>query len=269
MSSSEPVTPTGTIRTTATGPCGGRSSAANRRAAGVVGTLGHSQHAPRHRTASVARAAARTHRSTVRNRRRNRAGGDVSDVGRRGAGRGPDGVYELVGRLRERQRRQDRSRHPEPRAWNGWWRLAVVVAEGRSADERTELRSAMRVLRFAELREGVWLRPDNIELDPTAAAVADAQCTWFRSETDESLAADELFEVESWKRRALDLSIAMSDVANDLERGSTDALVPGFILDAAVLRHFLADPLLPGELLPFDWPGQTLRDDYERLRRCL
>ena len=175
-----------------------------------------------------------------------------------------NGVYELAGRLRERQRRQDRSRHPQPRAWNGSWRLAVVVAEGRSADERTELRSAMRVLRFAELREGVWLRPDNLELDPTAAAVADSQCTWFRSETDESLAVDELFEVDSWKRRALDLSVAMSEVANDLERGSTEALVPGFILDAAVLRHFLADPLLPRELLPFDWPGQTLRHDYER-----
>jgi phenylacetic acid degradation operon negative regulatory protein len=31
-----------------------------------------------------------------------------------------------------------------------------------------------------------------------------------------------------------------------------------------VLRHFQADPLLPGQLLPEDWPGDRLRRDYDR-----
>jgi len=35
-------------------------------------------------------------------------------------------------------------------------------------------------------------------------------------------------------------------------------------VSAAVLRHFQADPLLPTELLPANWPGAELRADYER-----
>ena len=44
----------------------------------------------------------------------------------------------------------------------------------------------------------------------------------------------------------------------------TRALAPGFVMSAAVLRHFQADPLLPSELLPARWPGAALRDEYDR-----
>jgi phenylacetic acid degradation operon negative regulatory protein len=43
----------------------------------------------------------------------------------------------------------------------------------------------------------------------------------------------------------------------------TEALAPGFELSAAVLRHLQADPLLPLELLPADWPGAPLRATYD------
>jgi phenylacetic acid degradation operon negative regulatory protein len=35
------------------------------------------------------------------------------------------------------------------------------------------------------------------------------------------------------------------------------------VLSAAVLRHLLADPVLPDELLPADWPGLALRREYD------
>ena len=38
-----------------------------------------------------------------------------------------------------------------------------------------------------------------------------------------------------------------------------EALAPGFELSAAVLRHLQADPLLPAELLPADWPVALAR----------
>jgi phenylacetic acid degradation operon negative regulatory protein len=31
---------------------------------------------------------------------------------------------------------------------------------------------------------------------------------------------------------------------------------------AAMVRHLLADPVLPGELLPVRWPGDRLRSSY-------
>jgi len=42
-----------------------------------------------------------------------------------------------------------------------------------------------------------------------------------------------------------------------------DDLAPGFELSASVLRHLQADPLLPAELLPAEWPGTALRSDYD------
>jgi phenylacetic acid degradation operon negative regulatory protein len=39
--------------------------------------------------------------------------------------------------------------------------------------------------------------------------------------------------------------------------------IPGqFVAAAAIVRHLLTDPVLPGELLPEDWPGDTLRNVY-------
>ena len=42
-----------------------------------------------------------------------------------------------------------------------------------------------------------------------------------------------------------------------------EALAPGFELSAAVLRHLQADPLLPAELLPADWPGGRCAPTYD------
>ncbi len=36
-----------------------------------------------------------------------------------------------------------------------------------------------------------------------------------------------------------------------------------FMLSAAINRHLRADPLLPVELLPEDWPGAGLRHEFE------
>jgi phenylacetic acid degradation operon negative regulatory protein len=39
--------------------------------------------------------------------------------------------------------------------------------------------------------------------------------------------------------------------------------IPGrFAVAAAIVRHLLADPVLPAGLLPADWPGVSLRAAY-------
>lgn len=71
--------------------------------------------------------------------------------------------YRLSDRLLERQRRQDESVRPRTRAWEGDWELVVVTATGRGPAERADLRTRLTGLRLAELREGVWLRPANLD----------------------------------------------------------------------------------------------------------
>ena len=180
-----------------------------------------------------------------------------------------DGVYELTGRLRDRQHRQELSRRPQLATWDGTWDLALVHDGRRSPAERHDLREAMRALRLAELRDGVWTRPANLDPErlPDAAEVVDRQCRWLRStlrEGDDAELAASLWDPPSWIDRASELCDAMAAVVDDLEANRTAALADGFVLAAAVLRHLLADPLLPEPLLPSTWNGSSLRTHYDR-----
>src|SRR3981081_3993387 len=78
--------------------------------------------------------------------------------------RSADG-YRLSDRLLARQRRQDDAMQPQVRPWNGDWTPLVVTSIGTDARTRAALRSSLQENRFAELREGVWLRPDNLAVD--------------------------------------------------------------------------------------------------------
>lgn len=190
------------------------------------------------------------------------ASGEVHTVG--------DGWYELSGELVERQGRQLASRAARTVEWSGHWLIAVVDVGARSAQQRTAFRAAMRRRRLAELRDGVWLRPDNLS---TAAGEGDAgagQCLWLRGAPlgvdgrDDHQLVSQLWDLGGWAEQARGLRRELAALVVELEAGSTEALAPGFVLSARVLRHFLADPLLPRELLPRDWPGAALRADYDR-----
>jgi phenylacetic acid degradation operon negative regulatory protein len=179
-----------------------------------------------------------------------------------------DGWYELAGHLLEHQARQAEGRHPRLLPWSGDWCLDIVRGDRRPAAERTALRTAMRGLRYAEQREGVWTRPDNLDPErlPDARSVRDAQCDSLAARprtVDARSLAERLWDLEAWSTagrgflRALDASRAR------LDRGDRAELAAGWELSAAVLRHLLADPLLPAELLPAEWPGDGLRTLYD------
>ncbi|WP_229023169.1 PaaX family transcriptional regulator C-terminal domain-containing protein [Actinomarinicola tropica] len=182
--------------------------------------------------------------------------------------RADDGRYEIAApRLLQRQARQARSRRGATEPWEvgDAWLQAVVVVEGRRpADERAALRVALVDARLAELREGVWLRPANLGDVPPALA-ADPTLVWMRAHPDGPAAlAARLWDLGSWSATADDLRSQLADVTPVLEAGDRTALAAGFVLSAAVLRHFQADPLLPRDLRPAGWPGDGLRGDYDR-----
>ncbi|MEO3869928.1 PaaX family transcriptional regulator C-terminal domain-containing protein [Nonomuraea sp. B12E4] len=166
-----------------------------------------------------------------------------------------DGHYTLSERLIERQARQDESRDPHTRPWDGTWEVAVVTAERRAPADRAALRHAMTALRLAELREGTWMRPAN--LVRAWPGIVTGQCTLIdgRPHGDPTPL---LWDLDGWAAEARRLRRALDDA---------EGLARGFLVSAAVLRHLLADPLLPAELLPAGWPGAALRaryDDFDR-----
>jgi phenylacetic acid degradation operon negative regulatory protein len=177
-----------------------------------------------------------------------------------------DGWYALAGpRLLARQARQETGRtwrSASAAPWGGTWILAAVVAERRDAAERAALRDALTRARLGELREGVWLRPDNIDVD--WPPVAREHCTTMHAGNVDPSVARGLWDLADWASQAVALRARMKPLVRPLERGDTDPLAEGFVVSAAVLRMLQSDPLLPSELLPGRWPGDALRDDYDR-----
>ena len=162
------------------------------------------------------------------------------------------GRYRLSGHLLDRQARQDASRRPAPRPWRGDWRTAVVTADRRTPAARAELRTTMRRAHYGELREGVWLRPDNLAGGPDAGGDVE----WLVSRPgDPGRLVARLWDLDGWADRAGRLRAAMA--------AGVDDLAPAFVVSAAVLRHLQADPLLPVALLPDGWPGDALRSEYD------
>ncbi len=176
-----------------------------------------------------------------------------------------DGGYSLAGPLLERHARQEQGRHPKTTRWNGDWRMAVVTGTARPASDRAALRRAMGQLRMAELREGVWVRPDNLPAE--SLPVADEQCAWFAGRFLDGVDANELFDLDSWARSAAELLRSLDETVDGLRARDASVLGDTFVIAAATTRHLTLDPLLPAPLLPADWPGEKLRDAYDDYQR--
>jgi phenylacetic acid degradation operon negative regulatory protein len=183
-----------------------------------------------------------------------------------------EGNYALAGRLLERRQRVDEaSRIDEAVRWDGTWELAIVSLERRSAADRLELRKAASALHLAELREGVWIRPDNLDSQrlPGSRAVLDQQCIHFHGAAT-SITADKmrsLFSLDGWADDARALIEPMNvelGAMRDKRDDSAEALAHQFALSVAVVRHLQLDPQLPAELIGDNWPGHTLRSTYRR-----
>ncbi|MFC4502803.1 MULTISPECIES: PaaX family transcriptional regulator C-terminal domain-containing protein [Streptomyces] len=171
-----------------------------------------------------------------------------------------DAVYRLSDRLLARQGRQDDALDPDTRAWDGDWEMATVTASGRGPAERAELRTRLAALRLAELREGVWLRPANLgrPWPPDLGEVL--QRFTARPETPAHDLAASLWPLGPWA----DTVRALLDRVDRSPRPADR-----FTALAAVVRHLLADPVLPAGLLPPDWPGEALRAAYREHQREL
>jgi phenylacetic acid degradation operon negative regulatory protein len=176
-----------------------------------------------------------------------------------------EAVYELTGRMRRRQEAQEFALAPTTGHWDGGWSFAIVAGTERSAADRAALRAAMAQVRRAELREGVWCRPDNV---PDSASPADAtavvatQCTSWRGAVPDEPARDvaaRLFAPAAWADRGRGLLERLTAVTDRLDDGT---LTEGFVVGAAAAQHLRRDPLLPAELLPARWPGEELRAAY-------
>jgi phenylacetic acid degradation operon negative regulatory protein len=165
--------------------------------------------------------------------------------------RSADG-YRLSERLLARQRRQDDALDPRLRQWDGTWTTLVITSVGSDARSRALIRTTLYHRRFGELREGVWMRPDNLEQESAGDLLDRLRVLVARDEDPVGLAA-QLWDLPAWAR--------VGEQLLDQMRTATDT-PRRFVAAAGAVRHLLTDPVLPEELLPEGWPGAELRLAY-------
>jgi phenylacetic acid degradation operon negative regulatory protein len=171
-----------------------------------------------------------------------------------------NGVYTLSERLVERQHRQDEAMRVPTGEWHGTWHVAVVVSVGKDPASRLHLRRSMTADHFGELREGVWMRPDNLDWHPAPDIAGDLELMRARPDHHAGDLTYRLFAPHRW-----------AATGRDLLTHAEHATTPHDKLTAVatIVRHLTHDPLLPRELLPSDWPGGALRRTYDAFREEL
>lgn len=174
-------------------------------------------------------------------------------------GRGYRTTERANRRLDETGDRVYRRRQP---AWDGHWHLAFVEAPSVRA-ARSRLRADLAFLGYAELTDNVWVSPfPRIELAETleraGASARTARADEFDPEPVGAWDLDRLrASYDEWLDSADQLvrhHLAAHDDADEA------AFAARFHLVHEWRKFLFADPGLPDELLPGDWPGRAAAD---------
>ena len=181
------------------------------------------------------------------------------------------GDYRLSDRHLTRQKDQDRALRPPTLQWRGRWVLAVALTP--PGGSSTPDRRFFEERRMAELRPGVWARPDNLRPDTRgpddASAEPGGSVLWWTGRPDTGRADPDTVAVSAAEvaRRLWDLQGWATTAQTLLDHLSTSEMpAERLALAAAMVRHIRADPVLPPDLLPDDWPGGRLRQAYDAYR---
>ena len=174
-------------------------------------------------------------------------------------GRGYRATARAVRRLDEAAARIYRREQP---AWDGTWQLVLVDAPPQRA-VRNRLRADLGFVGYAELAPDVWISPHERAELASVLEVAGATARTARA-TDVDPAPSAAWDLaalrtayDAWLATAPELVVAHTDGHHDADEA---AFAARFHLVHEWRKFLFADPGLPPELLPADWPGQAAAD---------
>lgn len=170
---------------------------------------------------------------------------------------------------------RDRPRRTRP--WDGTW-LAVHAGAATRGAQRGRTR-ALRLLGFALLRRGLWVRPNNLaqplealraELAALGLPPGDLVCTLANLDAATAARAQRLWDVAALRRtwRTLATTLAASE-ARLPSLDPTAAMAESFRTGGRALRALVLDPLLPEAICPTAERDAVLERmrQYDRLGR--
>jgi phenylacetic acid degradation operon negative regulatory protein len=154
--------------------------------------------------------------------------------------------------------------------WNGQWTMVAFAIADDTRRVRGLLRSALELLGYAALYDGVWVSPypPNERLQATLRSYAEVSCTVFVGPVE---AGDgRVSPASAWDlaplRALYDRFIAtFAPITIRMRTGTMsdrDALVARIQVAYRWFVIATVDPDLPAELLPNDWPRNAARDIF-------
>lgn len=153
-----------------------------------------------------------------------------------------------------------------PSLWDGRWHV-VVLEELPSRDVRDRLDSSLRLLGYAPLGPTTWIAPRPSPSLHDLLELEDVQARTFHGPHDGD---DAELAARAWDLSALGEEYAAFVREWEPRVSAVDGSVPAdaFAESQRLLhswRKFLfADPGLPAELLPPDWPGTVAAEFFDR-----
>jgi phenylacetic acid degradation operon negative regulatory protein len=154
--------------------------------------------------------------------------------------------------------------------WNGQWTVVAFSISDDIRRIRLRLRSALELLGYAPLYDGVWVSPypPNDRLQATLNSYAEVSCTVIVGPVDAG--EDRVSPASAWDlaplRALYDRFIStFAPVTTQMRSGSMsdrDALVARIQVAYRWFVIATVDPDLPAELLPGDWPRNPARDIF-------
>jgi len=156
---------------------------------------------------------------------------------------------------------------PPPSDWTGRFELLLIGSTG----DRDAAREALRNAGFGSPLPGVWVAPSGVPV-PDEAAQA------IRLEVSAEDDSGRRLLSESWPLdRTADAYLkfmkTFEPLHDRLDRGEALSDIDAFTARILLIHHYrrvvLRDPLLPGPLLPSEWPGRAARKLCSEVYRTL
>jgi phenylacetic acid degradation operon negative regulatory protein len=171
---------------------------------------------------------------------------------------GRNSFYRLAKRGRETFEAATRHIYdPPPSDWTGRFELLLIG----HAEDRDSAREALRNAGFGSPLPGVWVAPSGVPVPEEAAQAIRLEVSAEDDNGRRLLSAS--WPLDRTAGAYLKFMATFAPLHDWLARGETLSDIDAFTARILLIHHYrrvvLRDPLLPGGLLPPDWPGQPAR----------
>ena len=171
---------------------------------------------------------------------------------------GRNSFYRLA--KKGRQTFETATRHiydPPPSDWTGRFELLLIS----NAEDRDSSRDALRNAGFGSPLPGVWVAPSGVPVPEEAAQAIRLEVS-AEDDSGRRLLSDS-WPLDRTAGAYLKFMTTFAPLHDWLDRGDALSDIDAFTARILLIHHYrrvvLRDPLLPGPLLPADWPGPPAR----------